>query len=248
MKEIESIITYREKEPQRTLVKAATRIFAYEIGAQQKENLQEASELIAQGGRLVMTPNHQSHADYPVLKLSLESNAPEIAKNTVPLWGKKLKDNKVTNFLSAAYNRIPVWPPTIQPKREEREEFLSMNRKAREDAKNVLTRGGHLVIFLEGTRSRNGKLQKGDPRAEVFFKLVPNEFIMPIGITGTRVLLHPGIPVPIPYSPKIVYGKPILVEDLPDDNKVDYIMKQIARLLPPSYRGQYSQQELAQAA
>lgn len=237
---IESIIRYRQKEPQKTLVKATTRVFAYEIVAQQKENLEVARKLIAQGYRLVMTPNHRSNADYPVLKQSLESNAPEIAKNTVPLWGKKLQDNTVTNFLSGAYNRILVWSPTIRPTREEREEFVEMNKKAREEAKKVLDSGGHLVIFPEGTRSRTGRLQNGDSRTKVFLALVPDEFVLPIGLIGTRELLRPGIPFPLPHSPKVVYGKPILVANLQEGSMVENIMWKISELLPPNYRGVYA--------
>lgn len=240
MNKIESMITYTQKEPQRTLVKGVTRIFAYKIVAEQKENLEEARKLIAQGKRLVMTPNHRSNADYPVLNQSLENNAPEIAKNTVPLLGKKLKDNKVTNLLSQGYNTIPVWPPTIQPKREERGEFVEMNRKAQEEAKKVLSSGGHLVIFLETTRSRTGKLQKAYPNTEVFLTLVPDEFVLPIGLIGTRELLRPGTPFPLPHSPKVVYGKPILVANLKEDKMAEDIMREISKLLPPKYRGFYA--------
>ena len=240
MREIESIIQHRQREPQRTIIQAVTRVCAYEIRVQGKENLQETRKLIAQGGKLVMAPNHSSNADYPVLAQSLKSNAPEIARNTVPLWGKKLRDNKVTNFLSGGYNRILVWPPTIQPTSEERKEFVSMTRQAREEAKHVLDIGRHLVIFLEGTRSRTGNLQEGDPRAEVYLDLVPNEFVLPIGLIGTRQLLRPGTPFPLPHKLDIVYGKPIPVANLKKGSMVNDIMLEIAKLLPPIYRGVYA--------
>jgi 1-acyl-sn-glycerol-3-phosphate acyltransferase len=77
--------------------------------------------------------------------------------------------------------------------------------------------------------------------------------IIPIGISGTE---HVGFPRLGPFAPRvrIVYGEPFTLpsggrrtrEDL--EHATDLIMRRIAALLPPAYRGVYAEPEAVPAA
>ena len=73
------------------------------------------------------------------------------------------------------------------------------DRQAMRKALSVLKDGEVVGLFPEGTRSKNGELQKGLAGAG-FFALRGNAVVMPCAIIG-------------PYKPfkrlKVVYGKPI---------------------------------------
>lgn len=246
-------VSHTEKQPQKALVEGMVRVFAYEIRAYGIQNLQETQRLIQQGNKVVIISNHLSNADYPVIMQSLKSNGfPKIANNTIPLQGIKLERNPLTKFLARANKAIHTWPKTVPARNEkERKEQFSMNRKAIKYTKQALNSGYHLLIFPEGTRSRNGKLQEAILETPHYFNLTPNTLILPIAVFGTEKLLRPGIPFPIPHTPNVAFGKPIIIDDLTSKYKhlsnkdmrnsiVNFAMLEIAKLLPPQYRGFYA--------
>jgi 1-acyl-sn-glycerol-3-phosphate acyltransferase len=114
------------------------------------------------------------------------------------------------------------------------------------DAERELHRGLALVIFPEGERSRRHALQKGLPGAALLACRtgVP---IVPVAITGTErvswpwVLLRPLLGPPV----SVRVGAPF---HLPATDRADaraakegieIVMRRIAELLPPAYRGEY---------
>ena len=73
------------------------------------------------------------------------------------------------------------------------------DRQALRNALSILKSGNVVGLFPEGTRSEDGKLQKGLAGAG-FFALKGDAFVVPCAIIG-------------PYKPfkrlKVIYGKPI---------------------------------------
>jgi 1-acyl-sn-glycerol-3-phosphate acyltransferase len=98
-------------------------------------------------------------------------------------------------------------------------------KEAVEKSIEVLKKGASLVIYPEGTRTRNGKMGEGKPGiAKIFLKTgVP---ILPVGIKGTFELMPPGTGFPkIKRIVKINIGKPLFFEEeferaqnLPEDS------------------------------
>lgn len=85
-------------------------------------------------------------------------------------------------------------------------------KKAKKEAIEALKKGGCLVIYPEGTRTRTGKIQEGAMGvAKIFLETgVP---ILPIGIKGTFELMPPGKSFPeIKRIVKINIGKPLFFE------------------------------------
>jgi 1-acyl-sn-glycerol-3-phosphate acyltransferase len=125
--------------------------------------------------------------------------------------------------------------------------------KALRRAQQVLEHGGVLGIFPEGTRSKVGKLQAGEPGASII-ALRTHAPVLPIAIWGTENVRLPrdflrrntfhvsiGEPLQVPESSRLNKTR---VNELTRE-----IMERIAALLPERYRGVYADQvETAPAA
>jgi len=86
-------------------------------------------------------------------------------------------------------------------------------KEAIEKSIQVLKRGASLIIYPEGTRTRNGKIGEGKPGiAKIFLKTgVP---ILPVGIKGVFELMPPGTSFPkIKREVMINIGKPLFFEE-----------------------------------
>ena len=120
------------------------------------------------------------------------------------------------------------------------------DREALRMAQEVLEAGQVLVIFPEGHRSGTGKMAAGLPGVALI-AMRTGAPIVPVGISGTERVFQ-GLRVG-PWAPKVrvVYGKPFTLasdgkrrsEDL--KRGIDTIMRQIAALVPPAYRGVYAE-------
>jgi len=98
-------------------------------------------------------------------------------------------------------------------------------KEAVEKSIEVLKKGASLIIYPEGTRTRNGKMGEGKSGiTKIFLKTgVP---ILPVGIKGTFELMPPGTGFPkIKREVEINIGKPLFFEEeferaqnLPEDS------------------------------
>jgi len=120
-----------------------------------------------------------------------------------------------------------------------------LDRSALSKTRRILKQGKSLVIFPEGSRSPDAKLQPAFPGSAAF-AVRSGAPVIPVGIIGTErlgkwtwILHRPTITVNI--------GKPFCLPN--HDSKVgkdelgqytDLIMRRVARLLPSKYRGVYS--------
>lgn len=185
-------------------------------------------------GPMLFISNHLSNADGLVLNKVLKE------KNVTFVAGKKLSQNKFTKMGIHIVKTIPIKPN-------------SADKEAISTIINTLKGGNNVLIFPEGTRSRTGAMIEGKKGTFLIAKLakVP---IVPIGIWGTENLLpindedmakekfqHADVNINI--------GKPISIPKLEkgEDKKeyreraMDYIMVNIAKLVPEQYRGIYKE-------
>ena len=163
----------------------------------------------------------------------------------------KLIDNKVIRLGIDAYSHIVVWPPTMIPKTEDDERrALSTTRSSMRAARNALDAGRVLVIFPEGTRSRQRQLSDGTP-AVVNYLEGGGTYIMPVGISGTEKVLPVGSFFPTWGVVEVGFGEPLdhaeTLRELTDFSRenrkqriIERYMSEIARLLQPQYRGIYT--------
>jgi 1-acyl-sn-glycerol-3-phosphate acyltransferase len=129
------------------------------------------------------------------------------------------------------------------------------DRSAIKRAQATLAAGIAVGIFPEGTRSVTRSLQKAYPGAGML-ALVSGVPVQPMVITGTERLPLNGAKgkaaagAPMPERDhkgvRILFGEPFLIPREIDGRKVttdeatEIIMVEIARMLPPDYRGVYA--------
>lgn len=176
--------------------------------------------------------NHLSNSDALVLNKVLEK------ENIIFLAGKKLEANSITNLGFKIVRSIHILP----------------NSPDKDAIKNVISavkQGNSILIFPEGTRSRNAKMLEGKKGILLFAKLTDAP-IVPIGICGTEKLM----PIQGDMGKEEFFDADINVNigkvfNLPkkydDETKTDWesnclnlIMMNISKLLPTEYRGFYN--------
>ncbi len=124
---------------------------------------------------------------------------------------------------------------------EEREEAMR-------HAERVLAKGLVFGIYPEGTRSRSGKLKEAY-HGTAIIALRSGAPLIPVCIWGTEKLRGIGWL----SHPKVIiqFGKPFMLPPIEGEATEDqlksltmYVMKQLAAVLPPEYRGKYEPGEL----
>ena len=175
-------------------------------------------ENVTTTGGLIVTPNHLHFADPPIVSAFLPRPVHYMVKQEA--W-----DAPILGLLPKGFNAFPV-------RRGE------ADTRAYRMALQLLRTGQVLGIFPEGHRSRDGRLQAGQPGAIVLARRARTP-ILPVGIWGVKDILSlPGviqrrqlhIVVGEPYQPPVArHGD---VADVTAE-----LMERIERLLPPEHRG-----------
>ena len=185
-------------------------------------------------GPLIVVANHLSLADPPLLSASMPRHIVFMAKEELFGWHP-------LSPLVRGFGAIRI-----------RKNMA--DRRALTQARQALSRGMALGMFPEGSRSRDHTLQSAYP-GTALIALNTSATILPVAITGTEKirdigwLLRPRIEVNI--------GQPFTLDSNPDQSRkqqivqgTETIMRHIAELLPPEYRGRYGGEvtQLAQEA
>jgi 1-acyl-sn-glycerol-3-phosphate acyltransferase len=177
-------------------------------------------------GPCILTPNHISNFDPVVVTLHTRP------RHTFFMTKKELYRNSFMRWFLRMWGAFPV-------DRGRRDTW------ALQQARRLLQEGQLLCMFPEGTRSKNrAKLQKGK-LGTAKLALEHNVPVIPMAIMGTHDI-QPGR-----RRPKVTIrvGRPIDLTAMagpPPYNNERYqelttmIMKQIAAMLPPDYRGVYA--------
>jgi 1-acyl-sn-glycerol-3-phosphate acyltransferase len=174
----------------------------------------EGSENVPRGGALLVTANHRSVLDPPLLGAALPREVGYAAK-------RELFAVPVLATVIRALHAIPVDRSSLAPSTLRRfEEWLG--------------NGGALVVFPEGTRSKDGKL--GEAKVGVGLMVtrlsVP---VLPVWIEGTespiRNVFRRG-------RVRVIFGHPYtLPNDAPDSSMERERSKKAARIVMEAIRG-----------
>lgn len=218
------------------------------------KNLVEVRRLLDTGKHIIIVPNHLSNSDGPALDTVFTRNGfSDLAKKFVFLAGLRMEEHFTTRTLQRFARTISVWPPTMKP--EAVEEIAERNRMISDPltpARYALNQGDILVLYLEGGRSRTGALKHAYAGASRYFDLVDDTFVLPIGVSGTDIMLPVGSKWPKRGPIAAKCGIPIdikaLQESLPNDisygksrqHLVDLVMGKVADLLPDRLKGYYA--------
>lgn len=179
-------------------------------------------------GAFIIASNHLSWTDIPFIPLYLRRKMVYMAKEEY--YTSKLA--WLVRFLGA----FPV-------KRGEGD------RQALRAAEEQLKKGNILGIFPEGTRSRSRTMAKAHAGMGMI-ALRSGVPIVPVAIWGSEKAFKKFRPqVTISYGEPMLLkprGKKITREDI--DEATEQVMRKIAEMLPPEYRGVYNEESPSQGA
>jgi 1-acyl-sn-glycerol-3-phosphate acyltransferase len=192
-------------------------------------------EHIPPEGPIILASNHLNNADPPMIALAIRPRYPMyMAKREMIRWP----------ILGPAFRIFGAFPV------RRGEADLSALRAATE----VIKGGALLVMFPEGTRTRTGGLTKGHP-GTALIALRTGVPVLPVAITGSEGIGWPWLFLK-PFSVrhvKVTIGEPFRVPPVERINTKstleahETIMRHIAALLPPKYRGVYADNETDRA-
>ena len=188
------------------------------------------AENVPPEGPLIVVANHQSNIDPPLLAPLVPRRLRFLAKDT-------LFKNPVSSWFLHSWGAYPL-------NRE------AMDVSAMRWALAHLRGGGALVMFPEGTRYPRGMGPAQVGAAQFAFRT--GAPVLPIGITGTEAfksvfrVFKPSarmtVTIGSPFHAPPVEGRPS--ESLLRST-ADMIMRRVADLLPPEYRGIYANGQAA---
>jgi 1-acyl-sn-glycerol-3-phosphate acyltransferase len=184
-------------------------------------------ENVPRKGPVIICPSHSGTLDPPMVPaFTPRSDSWNMAKSEYFKGG-------IVEFLFRQYHAFPVVRHTA-------------DRVALKRSFDLLKAGHALIIYPEGTRVESGVLAKPEPGAG-FIAQKAGCPVVPVGLSGTRECLPKGAHWPRRVPVSITFGKPFTVASKRADgtkishqDAADAIMVEIAELLPPGQRGEFS--------
>ncbi|MGH2587591.1 MAG: lysophospholipid acyltransferase family protein [Dehalococcoidia bacterium] len=188
-------------------------------------------ERVPADGPLIVVANHLNNADPPLLGASIPRRIHFMAK-------QELFDSRGGIFVR--------WFGSFPVRRFE------ADLAALRQAQSILKEGGVIGMFPGGHRSDGGGMGPPHP-GTALIALRTGVPLLPVGITGTEAIRTAKVLLQKPPI-RVVIGEPFV---LPADRRItaeqvragtEEIMRRIAALLPPRYRGVYAQERDTSAA
>jgi 1-acyl-sn-glycerol-3-phosphate acyltransferase len=210
---------------------------AARIGTQMftRVRFEGAIDAIPAEGPVILAANHVSNVDGVLLGGWV---IPKLSRQVQWLGKREMFDVPVMGPVVRSYGVHPV-------------ERSGADIEAFRIAERILDAGQVLLLFPEGTRSRDGALQQ--PRDGLaMLALRTGATIVPIGLAETDKVWRRGQKLPRPWLKghlTVRVGQPFkLADELPSDlsrkdaktRATDVIMRRIAALLPERQRGPYA--------
>jgi hypothetical protein len=212
-----------------------------------------AEHLVEAAGRpAVFLPNHLSYSDANVLEVLLSRVGHEAMSNRLTVVaGPKVYSDPMRRFSSLCFGTIQTPQSTALSTGEAVMSVREVARIALDSlriAEQRKAEGDALLVFVEGTRSRTGGMQRTLAAIVRYFE-DPGTLLYPVGITGTQHFVPVGEEKLHRTVACAAIGRPAAANDLAhacDGNRrlmMDVVGAAVARLLPEGYRGVYSASE-----
>ena len=196
---------------------------------------------------VVIFSNHLSYSDANCLEVLLFRAGSTLSDRLTAIAGPKVYSSLKRRFSSLCFGTIKT-PQSSALSTEDAvmnpREVARAARRSIEVAHERLQAGDALLVFAEGTRSRNYGLQPMLAGATRYLD-GPEAFVLPVGITGTEALFPVGGETLHSVKTVARFGRPIKASALREksggDRRVmmDAIGLAIAELLPVEFQGVY---------
>ena len=165
-------------------------------------------------GPYIITPNHLSNADAPLLASAVPS---AIASQVFYLGDTVYFGGPISSRIAGVIQVIPV-------------NMETRLHSALQLSSYVLRNGKVLCIFPEGSRSRDGKLKEFRKGVGIIAKEL-NVPLVPVALTGTYAMMRAGKLFPRPARVGVTIGKPVFPGDRTYDEIVQALHGDVGHLL-----------------
>ena len=200
------------------------------------------------GEPVVLFSNHLSYADANLVEILVKrSPASELAGRLTAIAGPKVYTNRRRHFSSLCFGTIRTPQSHVLSTGAATMNARDVARAARQSiaaAHERLAQGDALLVFGEGTRSRQATLQRMLAASARYLE-AGDAWVLPVGITGTEELFPIGEPGLHPVRAAVTIGRPLRGSDLLQASQgnrqllMDVVGVAVSELLPESYRGVY---------
>ena len=255
---VESTGTSWGYHPPDSLARSVSRV-VHALILEPGSQLQNAAALeVARARPVLLLGNHLSLVDANALDyLMAQAGYSDVAERVAALVGPKVYTHPIRRLASLCFGTIKLAQSASRASGDARLPKREVARLATESfriARERRDQGDHLLIFVEGTRSRTGSLQRTLPAVARYLE-DEDIVLMPWGIFGSERLLPIGEERAYPTRVIARMGAPLEARRLLErcDGQrtlaMDVIGCLIAELLPHSHRGVYeaSNGEVARA-
>jgi 1-acyl-sn-glycerol-3-phosphate acyltransferase len=235
--------------PPDALARRIHHVLAHRVVTDDSELIGSDGLAAVAGAPVVIVSNHLSYSDANVIDVMLHRfGATEVADRLTALAGPKVFTSRERRFSSLCFGTIKVPQSTEVSSGEavlKARDVARAARRAIEVAHERLAAGDALILFGEGTRSRDGRMQRMLPAAARYLE-GPPAWVLPVGLTGPEALFPIDGARLQPTRITMTVGRAIRSEALLAPAKgnrravMDRLGLAIAQLLPAEYRGVYS--------
>ncbi len=198
---------------------------------------------------VILLANHLAFVDANALEALLwRADLADICRRLCVVVGPKVFSLPLRRVASLCFGSVKIpqsqsraSDEALMPPREAARISLDMVRLAGER----MDAGDALLVFVEGTRSREGAMQRALPGVARYLEY-PDALLVPIGLTGTEKLVTIGDERLHPARVTARIGAPIQARVLLERCRnrralcMDTLGFAIAALLPVEYRGVYA--------
>lgn len=213
-----------------------------------EDQLRKINGMRQEGQPFTFICNHLTYADSHVVEtLMIRSGASDLADKLIHIAGQKTFEI-YRYFMTRSLNTVRVY----QPKAKVSQSFRRrMNMRALKWAAHQKRRGFALIVFPEGTRTRQHSrfnLNAANPKTTLYFR---DSNVVPLGIMGAEKILPLGSVLPRRAVVTLKVGEPIQHSKLEEEFRqrtpgiperelrqqlMHYYMKQVNSLLTDEYR------------
>lgn len=165
------------------------------------------AENVPKHGPLVVVSNHASHFDPPILSCALRRPVAYMAKEElfdIPVFGKAIQ----------LYGAYPV-------------SRGAADRSAIRSALKSLDNGWATGLFLEGTRTPDGRITEAKLGAALIAAKAQAP-ILPVSLWGTQGILHQGSPIPHSVPVTVRIGEAIAAPSSTDKHQLQAVTQKCA--------------------
>lgn len=207
------------------------------------------------GGPCVYLANHLSFSDANLFAYLLQREGhAALASKLCVLAGPKVFTDPFRRFSSLSFGAIKLPQSADRASGDARMPRREIARLAAETITSTVQRleaGDHLLVFIEGSRSRSAAMQPALGAVSRYLE-VPGTQVIPLAITGSEHLMPITEERARPTHVTITLGAPLAADQLivtsqgNRSSMMHAVGLAIARQLPSSYRGHYLDESTAE--